>query len=95
MNIIDPPGETTRGNADKWPVTALVAVALAVGRSWRSWPTLVCGHVDRRQARLRECGVDLPAMIQPRSRMCRIVRQRVTSSNGTRSVSSRRLVGFS
>ncbi|HYP58945.1 MAG TPA: hypothetical protein VEQ36_00845 [Thermomicrobiales bacterium] len=32
VNIIDPPGETTRGDADKWRVTALAtAVALAVG----------------------------------------------------------------
>ena len=32
VNIIDPPGETTRGDADKWRVTALATVvALAVG----------------------------------------------------------------
>ena len=32
VNILDPPGETTRGDADKWRVTALATVvALAVG----------------------------------------------------------------
>ena len=32
VNMIDPPGETVRGDADKWRVTALAAVAaLAVG----------------------------------------------------------------